>query len=83
MHNQQWVRRVAAWLAGSFAECFSGRRGTTDWGWPQPYEVSDKSVAWLKQKGGGHSVLLAAPFSGKTQSTWSWTGRASGKRGLN
>ena len=24
----------------------------TDWGWPQPYEkVSDKSVAWLKQKG--------------------------------
>jgi sulfonate transport system substrate-binding protein len=24
----------------------------TDWGWPQPYEkVSDKSIAWLKQKG--------------------------------
>ena len=24
----------------------------TDWGWPQPYtKVSDKSVAWLKQKG--------------------------------
>lgn len=27
-------------------------KGFTPWGWPQPYEkVSDKSVAWLKEKG--------------------------------
>jgi len=27
-------------------------QSSTDWGWPQPYEkVSDKSVAWLKEKG--------------------------------
>ena len=31
------------------------------WGWPLPYEkVSDKSVAWLKEKGGG---LCRSPFS--------------------
>jgi ABC-type nitrate/sulfonate/bicarbonate transport system substrate-binding protein len=39
----------------------------TDWGWPQPYEkVSDKSVAWLKQKGWWPiGVGWQAPFSGQ------------------
>ncbi|HZP79576.1 MAG TPA: ABC transporter substrate-binding protein [Pseudolabrys sp.] len=39
----------------------------TAWGWPQPYEkVSDKSVAWLKQKGWWPiGVGWQAPFSGQ------------------
>ncbi len=39
----------------------------TDWGWPQPYEkVSDKSVAWLKQKGWWPiGVGWQGPFSGQ------------------
>lgn len=39
----------------------------TQWGWPQPYEkVSDKSVAWLKQKGWWPlTVGWQGPFSGQ------------------
>src|SRR5436853_2490106 len=39
----------------------------TDWGWPQPYEkVSDKSVAWLKEKGWWPlGVGWQGPFSGQ------------------
>lgn len=39
----------------------------TEWGWPQPYEkVSDKSVAWLKQKGWWPLQLaFQAPWSGQ------------------
>ncbi len=39
----------------------------TDWGWPQPYEkVSDKSIAWLKQKGWWPiGVGWQGPFSGQ------------------
>ncbi len=39
----------------------------TDWGWPQPYEkVSDKSVAWLKQKGWWPlQVAFQSPWSGQ------------------
>ena len=39
----------------------------TDWGWPQPYErVSDKSIAWLKQKGWWPlAVGWQGPFSGQ------------------
>jgi sulfonate transport system substrate-binding protein len=38
-----------------------------EWGWPQPYEkVSDKSVAWLKEKGWWPvSVAYQAPWSGQ------------------
>ncbi len=41
--------------------------GFTQWGWPQPYEkVSDKSVAWLKQKGWWPlTVGWQGPFSGQ------------------
>jgi len=39
----------------------------TQWGWPQPYEkVSDKSIAWLKQKGWWPiGVGWQGPFSGQ------------------
>ncbi len=39
----------------------------TDWGWPQPYEkVSDKSVAWLKEKGWWPmTVAFQPPWSGQ------------------
>ena len=42
-------------------------QGFTDWGWPQPYEkVSDKSVAWLKEKGWWPiGVGWQGPFSGQ------------------
>ena len=38
-----------------------------DWGWPQPYEkVSEKSIAWLKQKGWWPlAVGWQGPFSGQ------------------
>jgi len=39
----------------------------TDWGWPQPYEkISDKSIAWLKQKGWWPLAFgWQGPFSGQ------------------
>ncbi|WP_036053245.1 ABC transporter substrate-binding protein [Bradyrhizobium sp. URHD0069] len=39
----------------------------TDWGWPVPYEkISDKSVAWLQQKGWWPVVFgWQGPFSGQ------------------
>ena len=39
----------------------------TDWGWPLPYEkVSDKSVAWLKEKGWWPlQVAFQSPWSGQ------------------
>src|SRR5258708_28443638 len=39
----------------------------TDWGWPVPYEkISDKSVAWLQQKGWTPLVFgWQGPFSGQ------------------
>lgn len=39
----------------------------TEWGWPQPYQkVSDKSVAWLKDKGWWPlGVAWQGPFSGQ------------------
>ena len=47
----------SAWAQTSF----------TPWGWPQPYEtVSDKSVAWLKQKGWWPlGFAWQGPFSGQ------------------
>ena len=42
-------------------------QSATDWGWPQPYEkVSEKSIAWLKQKGWWPiGVGWQGPFSGQ------------------
>jgi len=39
----------------------------TDWGWPQPYEqVSEKSIAWLKEKGWWPlTVAFQPPWSGQ------------------
>lgn len=39
----------------------------SEWGWPQPYEkVSDKSVAWLKEKGWWPmTVAFQPPWSGQ------------------
>ncbi len=41
--------------------------GTTEWGWPTPHEkVSDKSIAWLKEKGWWPlQVAFQAPWSGQ------------------
>lgn len=42
----------------------------TQWGWPQPYEkVSDKSVAWLKEKGWWPlTIAWQPPWSGQNAS---------------
>jgi ABC-type nitrate/sulfonate/bicarbonate transport system substrate-binding protein len=42
-------------------------QGFNQWGWPQPYDkVSDKSIAWLKQKGWWPvAVGWQGPFSGQ------------------
>ncbi|MGC1610737.1 MAG: ABC transporter substrate-binding protein [Pseudolabrys sp.] len=40
---------LAAFICGTLP---ASAQSFTEWGWPQPYEkVSDKSIAWLKQKG--------------------------------
>ncbi len=51
-------------FAGSPA---AAQHNYTDWGWPQPYEqVSDKSIAWLKQKGWWPlGIGYQGPFSGQ------------------
>src|ERR1700736_5986269 len=43
---------VLAVVAIGASTAIAAAQSFTDWGWPQPYEkVSDKSVAWLKEKG--------------------------------
>jgi sulfonate transport system substrate-binding protein len=38
----------------------------TEWGWPQPYEkVSEKSVAWLKERWWPMTVAFQPPWSGQ------------------
>lgn len=55
--RQKRGTRFRILAAAAFAALIGGvvpaaAQSFTDWGWPQPYEkVSDKSVAWLKQKG--------------------------------
>lgn len=59
---------AAAGLAGALATpALAQDGGFTQWGWPQPYEkVSDKSVAWLKDKGWWPlSFGWQGPFSGQ------------------
>jgi ABC-type nitrate/sulfonate/bicarbonate transport system substrate-binding protein len=71
MHTQSSTRfRIL--LAAAFAGLLGGMvpaaaQSFTDWGWPQPYEkVSDKSIAWLKQKGWWPiAVGWQGPFSGQ------------------
>jgi sulfonate transport system substrate-binding protein len=55
---------LAAFICGMLP---AAAQSFTDWGWPQPYEkVSDKSVAWLKQKGWWPLGFgWQAPFSGQ------------------
>ena len=39
-------------VAAGLPEPVAAQSGSTAWGWPQPYQkVSEKSVAWLKDKG--------------------------------
>lgn len=56
---------VGLLTAGGIAQAQSGK--FTAWGWPQPYEkVSDKSVAWLKEKGWWPlQVAFQSPWSGQ------------------
>ena len=55
---------LAAFICGMLP---AAAQSFTEWGWPQPYEkVSDKSVAWLKQKGWWPLGFgWQAPFSGQ------------------
>jgi ABC-type nitrate/sulfonate/bicarbonate transport system substrate-binding protein len=45
----------------------AGAQQFTEWGWPEPYEkISEKSVAWLKEKGWWPiTVAFQAPWSGQ------------------
>jgi sulfonate transport system substrate-binding protein len=56
-----------ALVALVFAAAPARAQNFTPWGWPQPYEkVSDKSIAWLKQKGWWPlGVGWQGPFSGQ------------------
>ena len=59
---------IAATLAGMLCGIIpAAAQGFNQWGWPQPYErVSDKSIAWLKQKGWWPlAVGWQGPFSGQ------------------
>jgi ABC-type nitrate/sulfonate/bicarbonate transport system substrate-binding protein len=61
---------MAALLAAVLALGLGGPASAqqfTEWGWPLPYEkVSDKSVAWLKEKGWWPlGVAWQGPFSGQ------------------
>ena len=64
-------RHLAAWLACGLAALAiatpSAAQQFSAWGWPQPYEkVSDKSVAWLKEKGWWPmTVAFQPPWSGQ------------------
>ena len=63
--------RCGLWMAAAFAlwcgMAPAAGQSFTDWGWPQPYaRVSDKSIAWLKQKGWWPlAVGWQGPFSGQ------------------
>ncbi|HKA77307.1 MAG TPA: hypothetical protein VKD19_09390, partial [Pseudolabrys sp.] len=70
--QKQSGTRFGIVAAAAFAALISGiipaaAQSFTDWGWPQPYEkVSDKSVAWLKEKGWWPiGVGWQGPFSGQ------------------
>lgn len=60
---------AAAGLGGSafLPSQASAQNAPTAWGWPQPYNrVSDKSIAWLKEKGWWPlGVGWQAPWSGQ------------------
>jgi ABC-type nitrate/sulfonate/bicarbonate transport system substrate-binding protein len=61
-------RLIAAAFVGLVAMAGpAAAQSFTDWGWPQPYEkVSDKSIAWLKEKGWWPiGVGWQGPFSGQ------------------
>lgn len=65
-------RAIAALVATMFAamanyQAAATEKQFTDWGWPLPYEkISDKSVAWLQQKGWWPLVFgWQGPFSGQ------------------
>ncbi len=57
------IALASLWLPSTSASA----QQFTAWGWPQPYEkVSDKSVAWLKQKGWWPvGIGWQGPFSGQ------------------
>lgn len=68
--DQTW--KAAGLVCAAVAVAMSGSaqaedRNFTPWGWPQPYEkVSDKSVAWLKEKGWYPLAFgWQGPFSGQ------------------
>jgi ABC-type nitrate/sulfonate/bicarbonate transport system substrate-binding protein len=71
MRNRLGTRRrrliVAAFVGLVAMAGPAAAQSFTDWGWPQPYEkVSDKSIAWLKEKGWWPiGVGWQGPFSGQ------------------
>src|SRR5438045_3990869 len=59
---------VLAGVAIGAGTAMAAAQSFTEWGWPQPYEkVSDKSVAWLKEKGWWPiTVAFQPPWSGQS-----------------
>lgn len=58
---------VIALVAVLYGASPATAQNATEWGWPQPYEkISDKSIAWLKEKGWWPlGIGWQAPFSGE------------------
>jgi len=69
LHARSWKRLLACagLAAAAAAPALSQAQQFTDWGWPLPYEkVSEKSVAWLKDKGWWPvQIAYQAPWSGQ------------------
>lgn len=69
-----FIRRLSATvglaLALGSAPALAQTGQFTQWGWPQPYEkVSDKSIAWLKEKGWWPlTIAWQPPWSGQNAS---------------
>ncbi len=63
------MKRAALIAAGLLiaTSAIAQQQSFTQWGWPQPYEkISDKSIAWLKDKGWWPlSFGWQGPFSGQ------------------
>lgn len=65
--RREVVLAAAATAALALPTVASAQSGYTEWGWPTPHaKVSDKSIAWLKEKGWWPvQVAFQAPWSGQ------------------
>lgn len=65
--RRNWLAAAAAATLLAVSGIGTATAATNEWGWPTPYEkVSDKSIAWLKEKGWWPlQVAFQAPWSGQ------------------